>query len=180
MPGFSPYSDLSNPKQAPRAMAENRVCCMISKRPFVRDAVGLNQNYPEGKYCTSKLFVSDIAVGRPLSLEDVHCYMTHFVWIEAFTPTLLLPSVTFRKVRTCFYLFSLLFFPTQVFFGNAWHRFPESDSHSDPCRLLKVVCLDYSPSSTAPFPSLKTVFASAPGLAPILQVPRACFSFSPT
>lgn len=139
-PGFSPSSDLCNPKRARRALAKSSIGCMISKGPFVRDAVGLNQNYPEGKYCTSKLFVSDIAVGRPLSLEDVHCYMTHFIWIEAFTPTLLLPSVTFRKARTCFYLFSLLFFPTQVFFGNAWRRFPESDSCSDPCRLLKVVC----------------------------------------
>lgn len=32
-------------------------------------------------------------------------------WNEAFTPTLLPPSFTFRKVRACFYLFSLLFFP---------------------------------------------------------------------
>lgn len=39
-------------------------------------------------------------------------------WNEAFTPTLLPPSFTFRKVRACFYVFSLLFFPSQVFFGK--------------------------------------------------------------
>lgn len=53
-------------------------------------------------------------------------------WNEASPPTLLPPSFTFRKVRACFYLFSLLFFPSQVFFGKPWHRFPESDSCSDP------------------------------------------------
>lgn len=62
------------------------------------------------------------------------------IWNEASPPTLLPPSFTFRKVRACFYLFSLLFFPSQVFFGNPWHSFPESDSCSDPWRLYSVVC----------------------------------------
>lgn len=61
-------------------------------------------------------------------------------WNEAFPPTLLPPSFTFRKVSACFYLFSLLFFSSQVFFGKAWHRFLESDSCSDPWRLSSIVC----------------------------------------
>lgn len=61
-------------------------------------------------------------------------------WNEASPPTLLPPSFTFRKVRACFYLFSLLFFPSQVFFGKPWHRFPESGCCSDPWRLSSIVC----------------------------------------
>lgn len=74
-------------------------------------------------------------------------------WNEAFPPTLLPPSFTFRKVRACFYLFSLLFFPSQVFFGKTWHRFLESDSSSDPWRLSSSL-LGHGPSFTAPKPIL--------------------------
>lgn len=67
-------------------------------------------------------------------------------WNEAFPPTLLPPPFTFRKVRACFYLFSLLFFPSQIFFIKAWHRFLESDSCSDPWRLSSIVCWSMVPA----------------------------------
>lgn len=59
-------------------------------------------------------------------------------WNEAFTPTLLPPPFTSRKARSCFNFFSLFFFPSQVFFGRAWHRLSELDSHSEPCLGLSA------------------------------------------
>lgn len=97
-------------------------------------------------------------------------------WNEVFAPTLLPPSFTFRKGKACFYLFSLLFFPlSQIFFAKAWQRFPESDSHSDPCRLSARARSQLDSTEVFPLPGFKIAFASVPHLASILQLLKVLF-----
>lgn len=75
-------------------------------------------------------------------------------WNEAFTPTLLPPSFTFRKVRACFYLF----FPL----GFSLERLGICSQSQMPT-LIPAGCLglspNYSPSFTSPklflFPDLE-------------------------
>lgn len=60
------------------------------------------------------------------------------------------------------------FSPSQIFFGKAWQRFPESDSHSDPCRLSARARSQLDSTKVFPLPGLKIAFysSSMPGIHP--------------
>lgn len=100
-------------------------------------------------------------------------------WNEAFTPTLLPPSFTFRKGSACFYLFSLLFFPPLRF---SLQRLGIGFQSQIPT-LIPAGCLGLSARARSqldstkvfPLPGLKIVFASVPHLASILQLLKVLF-----
>lgn len=140
----------------------------------------LESGHTDGKYCISKLFVSSILVGRPLSLEDVHRCMIHWFWNEAFTPTLLPPSFTFRKVRACFYLLSLFFLRFSL--ERLGIGFPSQIPTLIPAGCLRLSARPRSQfcnTKAFPFPGLTSAFASVPHLASILQLLKAYHFLTP-
>lgn len=102
-------------------------------------------------------------------------------WNEASPPTLLPPSFTFRKVRACFYLFSLLFFHLRFSLEGLG-----IGSQSQTPALIPEGCLALSArvlpqlgsTKTFPLPGLKIAFAPVPCLASILQLLKACYFFT--
>lgn len=99
-------------------------------------------------------------------------------WNEAFTPTLLPPSFTFRKVRACFYLF----FPL----GFSLERLGMCSQSQMPT-LIPAGCLGLSArlqsqlyiTKAFPLPGPRIAFAPVPCLASILQLLKGCCFFSP-